>query len=152
MSPLLLRGLLAAFLGTAAMTISSTTEMYHRGRPPSVTPGTAGNKVLALFGIQPRRGQQLQVLGTAVHWIYGTLWGFAFWALMDPGLGGLDLAVAGPAYFLLVWGVALAGLPATGLTPPFWRWGAREVAIDGWHHLVYAAGTAAGWWLIGRAA
>ncbi|HET6638142.1 MAG TPA: hypothetical protein VFH82_05105, partial [Gemmatimonadota bacterium] len=61
-------------------------------------------------------------------------------------------ATAGPVFFLLVWGGALAGLPLTGLAPPFWKWGAREVAIDAWHHAMYVAGTVAGWWLIGHAA
>jgi len=149
--PHLLRGLLAALLGAVAMTLSSTTEMHLRGRPPSETPGEAGNKLLGLFG-QPRRtGRKLSLLSTWVHWIYSTIWGVALWALLDPDLGGLGLASGGVAFFALVWGAALVGLPATGLTPPFWRWGAREVAIDAWHHVVYAAGSVVGWWLIGQA-
>jgi hypothetical protein len=63
----------------------------------------------------------------------------------------LGLATAGPTFFLLVWGVALVGLPLLGLAPPFWRWGVKEVAIDGWHHVIYVAGTVLGWWLIGYA-
>ena len=69
-----------------------------------------------------------------------------------PALAGLDLAVAGAVFFVLVWGGALVGLPITGLAPPFWKWGAREVAIDAWHHVMYVVGTVAGWWLIGQAA
>jgi len=69
---------------------------------------------------------------------------------MDPELGGLRLAIAAPVFFLIVWGAALAGLPAVGLAPPFWRWGWKEVAIDAWHHAAYAMGTAGGWWLIGH--
>ena len=152
LSPFLVRALVAAFLGTAVMTLSSTTEMHLRGRPESVTPGRAGNRLLALFGVPERTGSGLRLLGTWVHWTYGTAWGVIFWALMDPELAGLDLAAAGPVFFVLVWGAALAGLPWTGLAPPFWRWGAKEVAIDAWHHLTYAAGTVLGWWLIGRAA
>ena len=29
-------------------------------------------------------------------------------------------------------------LPALGAAPPFWTWGAKEVGIDAFHHLVYA--------------
>jgi uncharacterized membrane protein YagU involved in acid resistance len=152
MNPLLLRGLLSAVLGAVAMTLSSTTEMYLRGRPPSETPGEMGNKLLGLFGVPAQKGRRLSLLSTWVHWIYSTLWGVAFWLLMDPDLGGLELGVAGPLFLLLVWGGALVGLPILGLTPPFWKWGSREVAIDAWHHLVYVCGTVLGWWLIGRAA
>jgi hypothetical protein len=152
MSALLVRGLLSAFFGAAVMTLSSTTEMYLRGRPPSETPGEAGNKLLALFGIAPRKGTRFSLLGTSVHWIYSTAWGVVFWALVDPDLGGFSLATAGPVFFLLVWGVALVGLPITGLAPPFWKWGAIEMAIDAWHHVVYVVGTIVGWWLIGQAA
>lgn len=152
MSPLLLRALLAAFFGGAVMTLSSTSEMYLRGRPASETPGEAGNKLLALFGAGPLKGTRLSLMSTWVHWIYSTVWGFVFWVLVDPGLGGLGPAAAGPVFFLLVWGAALMGLPLTGLAPPFWKWGSREVAIDGFHHAMYAAGTVLGWWLIGAAA
>ena len=133
------------------MTLSSTTEMHLRGRPPSETPGVAGNKLLGLFGVAKRTGESLALLGTWVHWVYSTLWGIVLWLLMDPALGGLAPWVAGPVFFLLVWGFALVGLPSTGLTPPFWKWGWMEVAIDAWHHLVYAVGSVTGWWLIGLA-
>jgi hypothetical protein len=151
-SALLLRALLSAFFGAAVMTLSSTTEMYLRGRPPSETPGEAGNRLLGLFGIAPQKGTRLSLLSTWVHWIYSTIWGVVFWALVDPGLGGFGLAMAGPLFFALVWGAALAGLPLTSLAPPFWKWGAREVAIDAWHHVTYVVGTVVGWWLIGLAA
>ncbi|CAN5318093.1 hypothetical protein BH18GEM1_BH18GEM1_21290 [soil metagenome] len=151
MDPELLRSLLAALVGAAAMTLSSTTEMHVRRRPPSDAPGQAGNKLLGLFGARPVSGGSLELLGTWVHWAYSTIWGVVFWLLVDPEIGALGLDLAGPAFFLLVWGGALVGLPLIGLAPPFWKWGAREVAIDAWHHAVYAGGTVAGWWLIGRA-
>lgn len=152
MHPLLLRGFLAALVGAVAMTLSSSTEMYLRERPPSETPGEAGNKLLGLFGLPRQTGQRLMLLSTWVHWIYSTIWGAVFWFLLDPDLIGLRLIPAGGLFFALVWGMALLGLPALGLAPPFWRWGWKEVAIDAWHHVVYVAGTVAGWWLIGQAA
>lgn len=151
LNPLLLRGILSAVLGAVAMTLSSTTEMHLRGRPPSETPGEAGNKLLSLFGVAKRTGESLTLLSTWVHWVYSSLWGIVFWMLLDPRMGGLDLWLAGLLFFALVWGTALLMLPVIGLAPPFWKWGGTEVALDAWHHLVYAAGTVAGWWLIGRA-
>lgn len=34
-------------------------------------------------------------------------------------------------------------LPALGVAPPATQWGAKELAIDAWHHVVYAAAGAA---------
>ncbi len=32
-------------------------------------------------------------------------------------------------------------LPATGVAPPPWKWGATELAVDAVHHLVYVTAT-----------
>ncbi len=40
-----------------------------------------------------------------------------------------------------MWGVEQVMLPASGVAPPFWKWGAKEIAIDTFHHLVYASAT-----------
>ncbi len=48
---------------------------------------------------------------------------------------------AAAAHFLTVWSTEQVMLPALGVAPPFWRWGAKEVAIDAFHHLVYASST-----------
>jgi len=42
-------------------------------------------------------------------------------------------------------------LPALGVAKPFWRWGAKEVAIDAFHHGVYAAATDGAYRLIAGA-
>jgi hypothetical protein len=39
-------------------------------------------------------------------------------------------------------------LPLLGIAPPSWKWGATEVLIDLWHHLVYVAATVGAWVLI----
>ena len=118
MDPLLLRGLLAAVLGAVAMTLSSSTEMYLRERPPSETPGEAGNKLLGLVGLPRQTGQRLTLLSTWVHWIYSTIWGVVLWLLVDPELGGLRLATAAPVFFALVWGIAL-GIAGPGIDSSF---------------------------------
>jgi hypothetical protein len=54
------------------------------------------------------------------------------------------LPVAGPLIPLIVWGTGKLQLPVMGITPPSWKWGATEVLIDLWHHVVYAAATVGG--------
>jgi len=57
------------------------------------------------------------------------------------GLAGLTPAQATAAHLAAVWGNEAAMLPALDVAPPFWTWGAEEVAIDVLHHVVYAAAT-----------
>ncbi|MGH2765097.1 MAG: hypothetical protein ACRDKA_04175 [Actinomycetota bacterium] len=102
-----------------------------------------------MFGVPELKGPPLHVLSDVTHWLYGTAWGVVFWLLLE--VAGLSLAAAGPLYFLIVWGSAQVQLPLLGIAPPSWRWGANEVLIDLWHHVVYAAATVAGWVLIGMA-
>lgn len=146
---MLLRALLSAFMGTAAMTISSTAEMDARGRDPSTAPGRAANRLLGLVGVPELKGPPLHVLSDVTHWLYGTAWGVVFWLLVD--VAGLTLAVAGPLFFLIVWGTAQVQLPALGIAPPSWKWGINEVLTDLWHHGVYAIATVSGWVLVGVA-
>lgn len=145
----MLRALLSAFIGTGAMTLSSMVEMDARGREPSTAPGRAANRLLNLFGVPELKGPPLHVLSDITHWAYGTAWGLGLWLLVD--VAGLSLAVAGPLFLVIVWGAEQVHLPLLGIAPPGWKWGAREVAIDLWHHIVYAAATVAGWVLIGAA-
>jgi hypothetical protein len=43
-------------------------------------------------------------------------------------------------------------LPALDIgVPPVWRWGAEEVAIDAWHHIVYATATSVAYECLSRA-
>lgn len=139
--------ILAAVLGTVAMTLSSTTEMQWRERPASVVPARAVLKLLGPFGVGEPKDRGLQILSTWTHWVYGTSWGVVFWLLVP--VAGLSLPAAGVTFFLIVWGAEQLHLPLLRLTPPSWKWGINENLIDAWHHVVYAAGTVAGWLLIG---
>ena len=132
------KGLFAGVAGTAAMTVSSTLEMKRRGREPSSAPADAAAKVLGIEGFADDAAKQR--FGTLVHWGYGTGWGVVR-ALL--GLAGLPPAAATAAHLAAVWGSEAVMLPALGVAPPFWTWGAEEVAIDVGHHVVYAAVTGA---------
>jgi hypothetical protein len=142
-----LRGILAGVIGTVFMNLSSETEMHLRGRQPSVVPARAANKVLSIVGVPQLEGTALKVLSTWTHYLYGAAWGLVLWVLLSTL--ELSIAAALPLFFLIVWGTEQIELPALGLTPPSWKWGAKEVAIDLWHHVVFASGAVAGWVLVG---
>ena len=119
------------------MPVSSTLEMRLRGRAASSAPADATAKVLGIDGFVDDAAKNR--FSNLVHWGYGTGWGVVH-GLFD--LAGLPPAKATAAHLAAVWGNEAAMLPVLDVAPPFWTWGATEVAIDVWHHVVYA--TAAG--------
>ena len=72
------------------------------------------------------------------HWGYGTGWGVVRGLL---GATGMPPAKATAAHGAAVWGSAAVTLPALEVAPPFVFWGRQEVAIDVFHHTVYAVAT-----------
>ena len=138
------KGLFAGVVGTAAMTISSTLEMKIRGRPGSSAPAEAAAKVL---GVEPKGEAEEARFSNLVHWGYGTSWG-AVRGLI--GAAGLEGPGAAAVHLGAVWGTEQVMLPALGVAPPFWQWGAKEVAIDALHHLVYASATGVAYTVLDR--
>jgi hypothetical protein len=130
------KGLVAGFVGTAAMTVSSTLEARLRGRAPSSAPARATAKVLGIAsfedGIAQARFNDLS------HWGYGTGWGVVR-GLLDAA--GLPPRKATAAHGAAVWGSAQVTLPALDIAPPSIFWAKQEVAIDAFHHAVYALAT-----------
>lgn len=137
------KGLAAGVAGTAAMTVSSTLEMKLRDRESSSAPADAAAKALGIEGFADDAAKAR--FGTIVHWGYGTGWGVPR-ALMR--VAGLSSAGATAGHFAAVWGGEAAMLPKLDVAPPFWTWGAKEVAIDVWHHLVYVTATAVAYELL----
>ena len=138
------KGLFAGLLGTVAMTISSTAEMKIRGRPASNAPAVAAGKVL---GVEPKDEEGEARFSTLVHWGYGTGWGVVRGLV---GTAGLEGPAAAAAHFGAVWGAEQVMLPALNVAPPFWTWGAKEVGIDAFHHLVYATATSVAYSILDR--
>jgi len=126
------RGLVAGLAGTVAITISQAIEMKLRHRPPSTTPADAVDKVL---GVEPVDEKKKLQFANLVHFAYGTAWG---------GVRGLldVLGLKGPAamgvHYAAVETAAMTMLPALKVAPPVNKWGTKEIAIESWHHLVYA--------------
>lgn len=129
------RGFVAGLLGTAAMTLSSTIEMKLRGRTASKTPAEAICRTLGLETISDEAQQRLNNL---VHWGYGTTLGAARGLLGATGLNGLPATVI---FFGLVWATEHTMLPKVGAAPSITEQPPEEVAIDAWHHFVYAQAT-----------
>lgn len=139
------KGLAAGVVGTAAMTLSSSIEAKIRGREGSSAPADAAAKVL---GVKPQSSEDEARFSNVVHWAYGTGWGSVRGLLAGLGLSAVP-ATAG--HFASVWGSGLVMLPKLEVAPPLKEWGGTELAIDAFHHSVYAVATSLAYVLLDRA-
>jgi hypothetical protein len=130
------KGLVAGVIGTAAMTVSSTVEARLRHRKPSSAPARAMAKVLGITSFADEIAQAR--FNDLAHWGYGTSWGIVR-GLLDAA--GLPPRAATTAHAAAVWGSAQVTLPALDIAPPAIFWAPREIAIDAFHHAVYAIAT-----------
>jgi hypothetical protein len=130
------KGLVAGFAGTAAMTVSSTLEAKLRGRAPSSAPARATTKALGIAAFEDAVAQAR--FNDLSHWSYGTGWGVVR-GLLDAA--GLPPSKATAAHGAAVWGSAQITLPALDVAPPAVFWPKEEIAIDAFHHTVYALAT-----------
>ena len=130
------KGLVAGFAGTAAMTVSSTLEARLRGRTPSTAPARATAKVLGISSFEDSVAQAR--FNDLSHWGYGTGWGVIRGLLAAAGLSHRKATAAHGA---AVWGSAQVTLPALDIAPPAIFWPKEEIAIDAFHHTVYALAT-----------
>jgi hypothetical protein len=128
------KGLVAGFVGTAAMTVSSSLEAKLRGRQASSAPARATAKMLGIKefedGIAAARFNDLS------HWGYGTGWGVVRGLLAATGMSP---SAATAAHGAAIYGAAQVTLPALEIAPPVVFWPKEEIAIDAFHHVVYAA-------------
>jgi hypothetical protein len=130
------KGLVAGFVGTAAMTLSSTLEARLRHRQPSSAPARATTKAL---GIKEFDGPIAEArFNDLSHWGYGTGWGVVRGLL---GATGMPARTATAAHGAAIYGAAQATLPALEVAPPVVFWAPEEIAIDAFHHVVYAVAT-----------
>jgi hypothetical protein len=136
-------GLVAGFIGTAAMTASSTLEARLRHRAPSSAPARATTKVLGITEFEDDLARAR--FSDLSHWGYGTGWGLIRSLL---GATGMPPRRATAAHAAAVWGSAQVTLPALEVAPPAVFWGADEVALDAFHHAVYAVATGVAYELI----
>jgi hypothetical protein len=137
------KGLVAGFAGTAAMTISSTLEAKLRGRAPSSAPARATTKALGIKEFEDDIAKAR--FNDLSHWGYGTGWGVVRGLL---GATQLSPTAATVAHGAAIWGSAQLTLPALDIAPPVVFWPKEEIAIDAFHHTVYAVATGIAYELI----
>ena len=139
------KGLVAGFVGTAAMTVSSTLEARLRHRAPSSAPARATAKVLGIKEFEDDIARAR--FNDLSHWGYGTSWGVLRGLLAATGMSP---KAATAAHGAAIYGAAQVTLPALEIAPPSIFWGAEEIAIDAFHHVVYATATGVAYELIGN--
>ena len=129
-------GLVAGVVGTAAMTLSSSIEARLRGRAASSAPARATAKALGIADFEDDLARAR--FNDLSHWGYGTGWGIVRGLL---AAAGLSPKAATAAHGAAIYGAAQVTLPALDVAPPAIFWKKEEVAIDLFHHLVYATAT-----------
>ncbi len=127
------KGVVAGAAGTAAITASMAIASKLKGETPS--PGQA-EAVRKVFGVQPSTEAGKTRLAQAVHWAYGSGWGAALGLL---AASGLRLPEASALHFGAIFGAGLALLPGLKLAPPVTKWEREAIALDAFHHVLYAA-------------
>jgi hypothetical protein len=137
------KGLVAGFAGTAAMTVSSTLEARLRHRAASSAPARATAKMLGIKEFEDDVAQAR--FNDLSHWGYGTGWGVLRGLL---AAAGLSPKAATTAHGAAIYGAAQVTLPALEIAPPVVFWSKEEIAIDAFHHAVYAAATGIAYELI----
>jgi hypothetical protein len=160
---LVARGVAAGVVGTAFMTAwqeivahlrrHSTPKAMREGENPdpwerAPAPAQVGRlfvRVALRREVPPAR---IPLFTNAVHWIFGTMMGGAYGLL--HGTLRRRAALDGPAFGLSVWAQSYATLVPLGLYKPPWEYSAKTIAKDISYHLVYGAGTAAGYKLLER--
>jgi hypothetical protein len=130
------RGLVAGFVGTAAMTVSSTVEARLRKRAPSSAPARATAKMLGIKEFEDDLAKAR--FNDLSHWGYGTSWGVLRGLLAATGMSP---KAATAAHGAAIYGAAQVTLPALEIAPPSVFWPKEEIAIDAFHHAVYATAT-----------
>jgi hypothetical protein len=125
------------------MTVSSTLEARLRHRAASSAPARATAKVLGIKEFESDLAQSR--FNDLSHWGYGTSWGVLRGLLAATGM---KPKAATALHGAAIYGAAQVTLPALEIAPPAIFWPKQEIAIDAWHHAVYAAATGLAYELI----
>jgi hypothetical protein len=126
------KGLLAGLAATAAITISQMIEMKITKREPSEAPVKVVSETL---GAKPAHKEDKEKLSQEIHWAYGTAWGVSRGLISLTGLKGLPAALV---HFAAIWGTSMVMLPKFNAAKPIYEEDPQTIAIDGFHHAVYA--------------
>ncbi|MBO9701014.1 MAG: hypothetical protein J7604_12445 [Sporocytophaga sp.] len=132
------RGLVAGFIGTAAMNVSQILEMKFTKRAENDTLFQALGKVLGIpvRNLLPAVKLILkEKLINIIHYAYGTVWGGVRGVIGSAGLKGI---LADAIHFSSVFTTELVMFPKLHLAPPIKKWGPQSISVSGVHYIIYA--------------
>lgn len=137
MSLILLFGtsLAAGFLGTVVMTIGQEIQIRVTKRPISYTPAIAFFKIFRL-DFDALSSRVKGVASYAVHFVYGTAWGFPLALLYLAGF--TDFIPTLIVYFLIVWVQGLTVVWLLRIAGPPWKWGLKANLMEFFFKALYA--------------
>ena len=132
---LFITSFVAGFLGTVVMTVGQEIQIRITKRPISYTPAIAFFKIFRLE-FDALSSQAKGVASYAVHFVYGTVWGFplAFFYLF----GFTDFILTLIIYFLIVWVQGLITVWILRIAGPPWTWGLKANLMEFFFKALYA--------------
>lgn len=122
--------LLAGMAATAAMTLGQMIEQRFTDREESRTPAQGIERAT---GVEPATDEGESQLNNAAHWLYGTAVGLTLLSAQN-----LSEPARTASLFAGIWGLGVAMESFANPDAPVTQWTARQIGIDGLHHLVYA--------------
>jgi hypothetical protein len=153
---LVVRGVVAAGVGTAAMDVAQYIEYRSGGgtlsfwrwessdgldsweRAPA--PAHVGKRLVEALFQRQLPASRARATNNVMHWAYGT--GAGAMLGLIAGSVGVTPALLGPLFGASVWASSYVVLGAMGLYQPIWTYMPKVLAKDLGNHLVY--GTASG--------
>ena len=125
---------IAGFLGTVVMTVGQEIQIRITKRPISYTPAIAFFKVFRLdFDALGNRAKG--VASYAVHFAYGTFWGFPLALFYLAGF--IDFIPMLIVYFLIVWIQGFITISLLRIAGPPWTWGLKKNLIEFFFKALY---------------
>lgn len=132
-----LKGLVAGAVGTAAMTLSEKLEQAKTGREDSMVTTEVG---AILTKPRLETGAQAAKLGQVVHWSHGITWG-AIRGLL--GLTPLNALAASAIHYVSLWTSDALLYRILKIQPLPNKWGTKPLLTDLFHKLVLSGVTSA---------
>jgi hypothetical protein len=132
-----IRSVLAGTAGTVALTLSYAAERrlrpHHRGPLDYDDSPVPGQIVASLMGLPQVTAGEVEQLGTALRWSYGSAFGLAHGLLRRRIREPVASAIFGGTLI----GATFSLFPLLGHTPPPWRWPADVIATSLGTHAAY---------------
>ncbi len=141
-------GAVAGVLGTLVMTAAQTVYLKATAGEPSSAPAEVGKRIITGVFQRDVPAVSETLLNNAMHWLYGTSWGFAYG--VSRGQGSRGALRSGLTLGVVAWGASLVELPAMKLAPPVWKYEIETLAPDVGFHVVYGLATAIAFKVVNR--